>query len=279
VRSSEALFESGEPAEKARFPGCNARFGIGVAQTLTSGTKFRQSQLDIFDGKLEVSFPAFEMNRQLLAGFDGVPVPFEQTLPKLGCGGVISTALGHECKIARSLLAMLGGQTRFECFRAESFGPWRFAAAVQKTGKAEQIAAVGAGVFFSGEQRIDFSEERGQAAQVHLVVADDSGEGRGRTTSQIIEIKLGYQRRSDVVLATPAEALGIEDLSFEVGETYGTEAQFPEGAGWMEEIEVSGEFWCRDAARHREAAFKERPIERFAVESQKHRALCDAFCE
>jgi len=70
LRSSETLFESCQATEERAFPAQDARFGKGIAQPLAAGPKFGQPQPNILDRKLEIFVSAFEMNRQLFAGFD-----------------------------------------------------------------------------------------------------------------------------------------------------------------------------------------------------------------
>jgi len=101
-------------------------------------------------------------------------------------------------------------------------------------------------------------------------MAHDARERRGGPAAQVIEIKLRDQRRRHIVFAMPAEPGRVEDVAFEFREPHGTETELPQRAGGMQQIKVSGEFRRSDGARHRETIFEQRPIERFAIESNQH---------
>ena len=96
------------------------------------------------------------------------------------------------------------------------------------------------------EQRENFSGQRRQAAQVHLVVTENSHERFGRPSAQIIEIHLRNQRRIDVVVARPIEraAIAAQNMTFEILEAHRTKPQPPELARGMQQIQMQlGREW------------------------------------
>jgi len=58
-------------------------------------------------------------------------------------------------------------------------------------------------------------------------VANDAGERLRGPAPQIVEIKLRNERGRNIVVATPAEARGIEDVAFQFHKPHRTEAQLP----------------------------------------------------
>jgi len=68
----------------------------------------------------------------------------------------------------------------------------------------------------------------------------------------------------------PAEPRRIDDVAFQFHEPHRTEPELPQHARGMQQIKVSGEFRRSDGARHGETIFEQRPIERFAIESNQH---------
>ncbi len=90
------------------------------------------------------------------------------------------------------------------------------------------------------EQRENFSRQRGEAAQVHLVVAENSRERLGRSSAEIIEIHLRNQRGIDVIVARPFEraAVAAQNMPLEILEAHGTEPQPPELARGMQQIQM-----------------------------------------
>ena len=78
--------------------------------------------------------------------------------------------------------------------------------------------------------------------------------------------------REDVFFAMPAQARRVQDVAFEFDQAHRAEAQLPERARRMQQVEVRGEFRRGDGAGHREAIFQQRPVEGFAVEGDQDRA-------
>jgi len=60
-----------------------------------------------------------------------------------------------------------------------------------------------------------------------LIVAHHAGERLRGPASQIVEIKLRNKRGRNIVVAPPAEARHIEDVTFEFHEPHRSEAQLP----------------------------------------------------
>ncbi len=73
----------------------------------------------------------------------------------------------------------------------------------------------------------------------------------------------------------PTDTRSVEDATFELDQTHGSKAQLPECPSRMQQIEMGREARDTDGARHREPIFEQRPIERFSIEGDEHRALGD----
>jgi len=58
-------------------------------------------------------------------------------------------------------------------------------------------------------------------------VANDAGERLRGPASQIVEIKLRNEPGRNIVVAMPAQARDIEDVTFEFHEPHRSEAQLP----------------------------------------------------
>jgi len=108
-------------------------------------------------------------------------------------------------------------------------------------------------------------------------VANDAGERLGGPAAQIIKVILRNKRRRHIVLAMPAEPRRIDDVAFEFHEPHRTEPQLPQRARGMQQIKVRRELRHCDGARHREAIFEQRPIERLAIEGDKRRPFGDTM--
>lgn len=153
-----------------------------------------------------------------------------------------------------------------------------FSFSVKEFRQAEEIERIGLlETRFAGfQQGIDLAEERGEAAQIHLVVFNDCGKRLAGAPPQIVKVKLGDEGGGDVVFAAPAEMSCIEDVALEFDEPHGAEPQPPQSARGMEQIQMGGQLRDAHRASHSEAIFEKRPIKGFAVEGDKDRALRDA---
>ena len=125
------------------------------------------------------------------------------------------------------------------------------------------------------------SRERRQAAQVHLVVAENSRERLGGPSAQVIEIHLRDQRRIDVIVAGPFEGAPAarEDVALQVLQAHRTEPQPPELARGMQQIQMHLGRKGRHAARHAVARFEQWPVEAFTIERHQHGPLLHALGE
>src|SRR5580692_673447 len=74
----------------------------------------------------------------------------------------------------------------------------------------------------------------------------------------------------------PAQTSRIENVTFQFDEPHRTKAELPKSTRWVKKIDVRYESRRLDAARHREAAVEQRPVESFAVESHKYWSFGDA---
>ncbi len=176
---------------------------------------------------------------------------------------MFTAALEHKRKFAPRFRAEFLRQTQFQRLHTREMRAIVLPPALEKSREPEQVEAFdfvcGAGCF--RKQRVDFAEESSEPAQVHLIVAHDAGERRGRPATQVVEIKLRYERRGHIVLAVPAEARSVEDAAFKFHEAHRTEAKFPKRACGMQQIKMRRQLWHGDGARHSEAIFEQRPIE------------------
>jgi len=62
-------------------------------------------------------------------------------------------------------------------------------------------------------------------------------------------------------------------VAFEFHEPHRTEAESPQRARGMQQIQMCGQLRHSNGARHGETIFKQRPIERFSVEGNQHGPL------
>src|SRR5258706_7261427 len=91
-------------------------------------------------------------------------------------------------------------------------------AALQKSRQPEEVEAFDF-VYGAGrlrKQRVDFAEESGEPAQIHLIVPHHSSKWLGRPAAQIVEVILGNKRRSHIVFAMPAQTGRVKDVTFQV---------------------------------------------------------------
>jgi len=68
-------------------------------------------------------------------------------------------------------------------------------------------------------------------------------------------------------------------VALEFHEPDTAEAQLPQRARGMQQIHMRGQLWRGDRARHRETVLKQRPVERFPVEGDKHGPLRNVCCQ
>jgi len=237
-----------------------------------------QAELSKLQGAREIAGVALVMHRELFTGKNRFLRIGYEFVPEAGGAIAFATAFGHQRQFACGLRAELGGKTGVERKGAGGLGKVFFAFPVKELRETEKIERIGLreAVFARFEQGIDFAEESGEAAQVHLIVFDDSGEWLAGTATQIVEVKLRNEGRGDIVFAMPAEASDVEDMALEFDETDGAEAQSPKSAGGMQQVEMGGELRDPHGAGHGEATFEQRPIEGFAIEGDENWTLGDA---
>jgi len=108
-------------------------------------------------------------------------------------------------------------------------------------------------------------------------VAHDSGKRFGGSAAQVVEIKLRDKRGRNIILAMPAQTRCVKDVAFEFHEPHRTEAEFPQCARGMQQIQMRRQLWYGDGTRHGETIFKQRPIERFSVEGNEHGPIGDTL--
>lgn len=237
-----------------------------------------KSELCEFGGVSGVFLLALIIESELFAGVDAVDRVGNDFVPQGGGTLVIAAALRHLGKLAASAGMDVTGQAEIDGLDASGLGAVGLSTAQKKTGEAEEVEAgdviIENRVF--PEKRVHFCVESGEAAQIHLIVANDAHQWPGGTSAQIIEIKLGNERGSDIVVAMPAEARRIEDVTFELDQAHRTEAQLPDSAGRMEEIKMRGEPRNGDRPGHGETTFKQRPVEGFSVEGDENGTFGDA---
>ncbi len=237
-----------------------------------------ESEFGELHGAQKIAGVALVVHRQLFAGKSSFLRIGDQFVPQAGGSFAVATTFCHQRQFASCLWTELGRKTSIERKRAGRMGKVSFAFPVKEFRQTEKIERVGLceAIFARSEQGIDFAEKSRESTQVHLIVSDDSSERLAASAAQIIEVELRDESGGDVVFAAPAEAGGVEHVALEFDEAHGTEAQSPQGAGGMEQVEMRGELRDAYGAGHGEAIFKERPIEGFPVEGDKHRTLGDA---
>ncbi len=237
-----------------------------------------ESQFCEFGGAKRVFPLALVIKSELLASVDAVDGVGNDFVPQSSGTLVIATALGHLGEFAAGAGMDVTGQAQIDGLGASRLGTVGFTTAKKEAGEAEEVetgnVVIESGVF--PEKRVHFGVQSREPAQIHLIVANYVHQRPGGTSAQIIEIKLGNECGRDVVVAMPAEARGIEDVTLEFDQAHGAEAQPPDSASGMEEIEMRGEPRNGNGTGHGEAAFKKRPIEGFSVEGDKHGTLGDA---
>src|SRR5260370_31228975 len=161
---------------------------------------------------------------------------------------MFTAALEHKRKFAPRFRAEFLRQTQFQRLRTGGRRAIVLPERVQESGKSERVEAFdfvcGAGCV--RKQRVDFAEESSEPAQIHLIVPNDSGERLGRPATEVVEIKLRYERGSNVVLAMPVEARRVEDAAFKFHEAHRTESKLPKRARGMKQVKM-----CRQRSEER----------------------------
>jgi len=239
-----------------------------------------ESQLREFHSTAKVSSVPFVVDGQLLAGANPILRIRNHLLPD-HCGALVFTAaFGHQRQFSLRLRPYISGQSDRQRVRARGMGAALISAALQESRKPEKIETLH---FICvarqiRKQRVDFEEKSCQAAQIHLIVLHDSRERARASSSQIIEVILRDQSRLHIVLAAPAEPLRIEDVALELHEPDAAQAQLPQCARRMQQIQMRRQLWRGDRARHRETVLEQRPVERFSVKCEKDRPLRNPLC-
>ena len=140
------------------------------------------------------------------------------------------------------------------------------------TRDAEHFEGIAGGLVGFGEKRKDAASERSKADEVHLIVVEDAHERLGRATAEKIEINLRDELGDDV-----GSAIAAKDVALEFAEADGADAQAPEVARGVEEVEVGAGGGRGERASHAIAGLDQRPVERFAVKGDQDGALSHAF--
>src|SRR6266478_7851502 len=163
-----------------------------IARTGAPTAEFRKRQFRESRGFGQVFGVTFEIDGQLLAGVNAVVRIGHNFLPEFRGAGVLAAALGHQRQVAARLGAKFRGQTNLQRVRTGGMCAIRIAPALEKTREAEEIEAFEAscGARRFGKQCVDFAEKSGEAAQVHLIVADNASKRFNRPAAQIVKVKL-----------------------------------------------------------------------------------------
>jgi len=237
-----------------------------------------ESKFCEFRGASGIFSVAFVIEGKLLAGVDAVDRVGNDFVPQGGGALVVAAAFGHLSELAAGTRVNVTRQAEIDRLNAGGLSAVGFTATKQEAGEAEEVeagyVAIESGVF--PEKRVDFGVQSSKPAQIHLIVADDAYQGPVRTSAQIVEVKLRDESRSDVVFAVPAEARRVENVTLEFDQAHGAEAELPDRASRMEKVKMRSEPRSGDGTSHGEAAFEERPIERFSVEGDENGTLGDA---
>src|SRR5260370_40498306 len=182
----------------------------------------------------------FIVNGQLFAGLNAVVRIGNSFLPDLCCAPMFTAGLEHKRKFAPRFRAEFLRQTQFQRLHTREMRAIVLPAPVQESGESEEVEAFdfvcGAGCV--RKQRVDFAEESSEPAQIHLIVPNDSGERLGRPATEVVEIKLRYERGSNVVLAMPAEARRVEDAAFKFHEPPRTEPKLPKPSAGLRLVKM-----------------------------------------
>ena len=158
----------------------------------------------------------------------------------------------------------------------------QIAAAAQESRHAVKIEralgrAIGRRFGIGAEQAADSSRQHGQGAQIHFVVAKNVRQRSRARAAQMIEVKLRNQRGIEIAAARPRERSRFgQNMALKIGEAHRGQSQPPQLPRGMQQIEMRRERGRADCARHAIARFKQRPIETFAVECDKHGPLGEA---
>ena len=178
---------------------------------------------------------ALVMNGELFASQNAIFWVSGELDPECRCGSVIAAAFGKQRKLAAGARAELGGKTEVERLRASDMSAIGIAAPLQKTRQPEQIETLYsiAICFFGGEKCVDLAKERGKAAQIHLVVAQNAYKRIRRAAAKIVKVILRNKRGSHVVFTMPAEAGSIENVAFQLDKAHRAETKFPKRSRGM----------------------------------------------
>src|SRR5690242_19776666 len=86
------------------------------------------------------------------------------------------------------------------------------------------------------EEHENLSGECGEAAQIHLIVAENSGERLGGAAAEVIKIHLRDQRGVNVIVPRPFQraAIAAEDVPFEIPQAHRSEPRSPKLARGMQ---------------------------------------------
>jgi len=166
------------------------------------------------------------------------------------CGGalVFAAPFGHPRQFLLRPGTNVPRQPDSQGLRAGDLSAREISAALEETRESKEIEAC---IFLThvrgvGEHGIDFSEQSCQPAQVHLIVAHNSGQRIHRSAPQIIEVMLRDQGAIDIVFAMPAQPFSIEDAAFEFHQSNAAKPQLPQRAGGMQQVQMRSELGCHD---------------------------------
>ena len=153
------------------------------------------------------------MDGELFASQDTILWVGNEFEPECRCGGVIAAAFGEQGKLASRAWAELGGKAEVERLRTSDMSAIGIAAPLEETRQAEEIQAVDSVAIsvLRRDECVDLAKQGGQAAQIHLVVANDAHDRIAGSAAKIVEVVLRNECGSDVTFAVPAEARRIEN--------------------------------------------------------------------
>src|SRR5215472_17687932 len=105
---------------------------------------------------------------------------------------MLAATLGHQCQLTLRFGPNIRGQSNGQGLRAGSLRSAGIPVSLQETRKAKEVEAF---FFFETvcrfrEHRIDFAKKSRKAAQVQLIVPQNSHDGLRRSASQIVEVIL-----------------------------------------------------------------------------------------
>lgn len=230
-------------------------------------------------GAGHVASAALMMDGEAFAGVHSVAWMRKKFFPEQGGAGVIALAHGKKSKFASSLRLEFRGEAGEQRMLAGGSCSRVLTASIQEAREAEKIERLFRryGVRLAiGQHGGNSGEKSGESAQVHLVVTNDAGERLGNAAAKIVKVDLRNESGVHIIFAMPTEAGRIEDAALKLDETNGAEAEPPDGARGMQEVEMGGEARGANRAGHGEAIFEKRPVEGFAIEGDEDGALRDA---